>query len=204
MIYCIHPKPEVSIFLKILHGKEYVPPVNIRTSHNFRILINCPSRFPLYVSEGTPPPARLRRVNSSNLPPLDLQRLPTIAEAVPQQPVPSIELPDIVIPESSSAMAAPEVRSQETNSGAIWRCYFLSFFTSYFMFSIAALPDSPGVLYFHLFLRRDTRILGVAAFSLQIGTWDLFVHRGQKSYIPTAFEKLWTTPGVRCMKHASS
>ena len=37
-----------------------------------------------------------------------------------------------------------------------------------------------------------------------IGIWDLFVHRGQKSYTPTAFGKLWTTPGVRCMKHASS
>ena len=34
--------------------------------------------------------------------------------------------------------------------------------------------------------------------------WDLFVQRGQKSYTPTAFGKLWTTPGVRCMKHASS
>ena len=31
-----------------------------------------------------------------------------------------------------------------------------------------------------------------------------FVPRGQKSYTPTAFGKLWTTPGVRCMKHASS
>ena len=31
---------------------------------------------------------------------------------------------------------------------------------------------------------------------------DLFVHRGQKSYTPTAFGKLWTTPGVRCIKHA--
>ena len=31
-----------------------------------------------------------------------------------------------------------------------------------------------------------------------------FVHRGQKSYTPTAFGKLWTTPGVRCMKHNPS
>ena len=45
---------------------------------------------------------------------------------------------------------------------------------------------------------------GVASFSFRIGIWDLFVHRGQKSYTPTAFGKLWTTPGVRCMKHASS
>ena len=29
-------------------------------------------------------------------------------------------------------------------------------------------------------------------------------YSGQKSYTPTAFGKLSTTPGVRCMKHASS
>ena len=50
----------------------------------------------------------------------------------------------------------------------------------------------------------ETRIPGVAPFSFRIGIWDLFVHRGQKSYTPTAFGKLWTTPGVRCMQHASS
>ena len=33
-----------------------------------------------------------------------------------------------------------------------------------------------------------------------IGIWDL----GQKSYTLTAFGKLWTTPGVRCIIHASS
>ena len=66
------------------------------------------------------------------------------------------------------------------------------------------LPHSPGVVYYHLLLRRETRIPGVAAFSFQIGFCDLFVHRGQISYTPTAFGKLWTTPGVRCMKHASS
>ena len=33
---------------------------------------------------------------------------------------------------------------------------------------------------------------------------DLLVHRGQKCYTPTAFGKLWTTPEVRCMEHASS
>ena len=77
-------------------------------------------------------------------------------------------------------------------------------FTSYFVFSIAVLPHSPGVVYYHLLLRRETRIPGVAPFSFRIGIWDLFVHRGQKSYTPTAFGKLWTTPGVRCMEHASS
>ena len=79
-------------------------------------------------------------------------------------------------------------------------------FTSYSVLSIAALPHSPSyrVVYYHLLLRRETRIPGVAPFSFRIGIWDLFVHRGQKSYTPTAFGKLWTTPGVRCMKHASS
>ena len=77
-------------------------------------------------------------------------------------------------------------------------------FTRYLVFRIAVLPHRPGVVYYHLLLRRETRIPGVAPFSLRIGIWDLFVHRGQKSYTPTAFGKLWTTPGVRCMKHASS
>ena len=77
-------------------------------------------------------------------------------------------------------------------------------FTSYFVFRIAVLPHSPGVVYYHILLRRETRIPGVAPFSFRIGIWDLFVHRGQKSYTPTAFGKLWTTPGVRCMKHPSS
>ena len=38
-------------------------------------------------------------------------------------------------------------------------------FTSYFVFSIAVLPQSPGVVYCHLF-------------SFRIGIWDLFVHIG--------------------------
>ena len=38
-------------------------------------------------------------------------------------------------------------------------------FTSYFVFSIAVLPHSPGVVYYHLLLRRETRIPGVAPFS---------------------------------------
>ena len=69
--------------------------------------------------------------------------------------------------------------------------------------SIAILPHSPGVVYYHLLLRRETRIPWVAPSSFRIGIWDLFVHRGQKSYTPTAFGKLWPTPGVRCMKRAS-
>ena len=41
--------------------------------------------------------------------------------------------------------------------------FFFSFFlivcfSSYFVFSIAVLPHSPGVVYYHLLLRRETRI----------------------------------------------
>ena len=46
------------------------------------------------------------------------------------------------------------------------------------MFSIAVLPHSSGVVYYHLLSRRETRIPGVAPFSFRIGIWDLFVHRG--------------------------
>ena len=38
-------------------------------------------------------------------------------------------------------------------------------FTSYVLFSMAVLPHSPGVVYCHLLLRRETRISGVAPFS---------------------------------------
>ena len=83
--------------------------------------------------------------------------------------------------------------------------YFLIVcFASYFLFRKAVLPHSRGVVYYHLLLRRETRIPGVAPFSFRIGIWDLFVHRGQTSYTPRAFGKLWTTPGERCMKNASS
>ena len=63
-------------------------------------------------------------------------------------------------------------------------------FTSYCVFSMAFLPHSPGVVYYHLLLKRETRIPVVAPFSFRIGIWYLFVHRGQKSYTPTAFGKL--------------
>ena len=77
-------------------------------------------------------------------------------------------------------------------------------FTSYFVFSIAVLPHSPGVVYYHLLLRRETVILGVAPGPFEEDSGIFFVYRGQKSYTPKTFERLWTTPGVRCMKHASS
>ena len=50
---------------------------------------------------------------------------------------------------------------------------FILCFTSYFMFSIAVLPHSPGVVYYYLLLRRETKIPGVAPFSFRIGIWDL-------------------------------
>ena len=36
----------------------------------------------------------------------------------------------------------------------------------------------------------EARIPGVAPFYFRIGIWDLFVHRGQKSYTHKAFGKL--------------
>ena len=80
----------------------------------------------------------------------------------------------------------------------------ISFFSIVCFASIAVLPHSPGVVYYRLLLRGETRIPRVAPFSFGIGIWHLFVHRGQKSYTTTAFDKLWTTPGVRCIIHASS
>ena len=55
------------------------------------------------------------------------------------------------------------------------------------MFHIADLPHSPGVVYYHLLLRGETRNPVVAPFSFRMGIWDLFfVHRGQiyYQYIP--------------------
>ena len=88
--------------------------------------------------------------------------------------------------------------------GVFFIFFIIVCFTSNCVFSIAVFPHSPGVVDYHLLLRRETRIPGVAPLSFRIGIWDLFVHMGQKSYTPTAFEKLWTIPRVRCMNHASS
>ena len=62
------------------------------------------------------------------------------------------------------------------------RCVYIYFFffflivcfTSYFMFCIEVLPHCPGVVNYHLLLRQETRIPGVAPFSFRIGIWDLF------------------------------
>ena len=45
--------------------------------------------------------------------------------------------------------------------------FFIVCFTSYFVFSIAVLPHGPGVVYYHLLLRRETIIHGVAPFSFK-------------------------------------
>ena len=42
-------------------------------------------------------------------------------------------------------------------------------FTSYFVFSVAVLPRSPGVVYYHLLLRPETRIPGAAPVSFRMG-----------------------------------
>ena len=57
--------------------------------------------------------------------------------------------------------------------GVYWASYssgsffLIECFTSYFVFSIyiAVLPHTPGVVYYHLLLRRETRIPEVAPFS---------------------------------------
>ena len=53
-------------------------------------------------------------------------------------------------------------------------------FTSYSEFSIAVVPQVKGS-YYHLLLRRETRIPGVALFSLRKGIWDLYCARGRES-----------------------
>ena len=53
-------------------------------------------------------------------------------------------------------------------------------FTSYLVFSIAVFPHSPGVVYYHLLLRQETRIPGVAPFSFRIGIWDHFCAKGRE------------------------
>ena len=40
--------------------------------------------------------------------------------------------------------------------------------------------------------------------SFQVGILSFFMHKGQKSYTPTAFGNFWTTRGVSCVKHSSS
>ena len=45
--------------------------------------------------------------------------------------------------------------------------FCIVYFTSFFVFSIAVLPHSPGVVYYHLLLRRETRIPGVGPFSIR-------------------------------------
>ena len=149
---------------------------------------------------------------------ITVSNFPLIASTMSSLPYPSrwslLSGPSLTIPMTVWPVPWPELwplgpwSYKEVGHHSLWSFpqpfFFFVCFTSYFMFSIAVLPHSPGVVYYHLLLTRETRIPGVAPFSFQIGIWDLFVHRRQKSYTPTAFGKLWTTPGVRCMKQGSS
>ena len=62
--------------------------------------------------------------------------------------------------------------------------FLIGCFTSYFVFSIPVRPHSPGVVHYHLLLRRETRITRVAPFPFRIGIWDLFVHRDRNPIHP--------------------
>ena len=70
----------------------------------------------------------------------------------------------------------------------LWDQLFFLFvfvcFTSYFVFSIAVLPHSPGVVYYHLLLRRETRIPG--------GCPLLFSKRNLGSFCAYGTEILYT------------
>ena len=57
---------------------------------------------------------------------------------------------------------------------------FFFFNCMFYQLLSVQLYSCSGVVYYHLLLRRETRIPGVAPFSFRIGIWDLFVHRGQK------------------------
>ena len=59
------------------------------------------------------------------------------------------------------------LRAEAVNANIFF--FLIVCFTSYSMFSIAVLPHSPGVVYYHLLLRQETRIPGVAPFSFLIG-----------------------------------
>ena len=54
-------------------------------------------------------------------------------------------------------------------------------FTSCFVFSIAVLPRSPRVVYYHLLLRQETRIPGLTPALFEEDLGNFCVHRGQKS-----------------------
>ena len=61
-------------------------------------------------------------------------------------------------------------------------CTFDSFFlivcfTCYFVFRIAVLPHSPGVVYYHLLLRRETRIpwgCPLLFLNRNLGFWEIY------------------------------
>ena len=64
-------------------------------------------------------------------------------------------------------------------NGTFIRCIWMGMFLRvYFVFRIAVLPHSPGVVYYHLLLRREIRIPGVAPFSLSNRNLGSFCTKG--------------------------
>ena len=82
-------------------------------------------------------------------------------------------------PQPSRAVCGPgpiigELASQnkltETITLNAWITIFLIvYFTRYIVFSIAVLPHSPWVVYYHLLFSQETRFPGVAPYSIHIG-----------------------------------
>ena len=66
---------------------------------------------------------------------------------------------------------------------------------------VTGIPQCPVVD--HVAKGRD-QIPGVVPSCFQMGIFDVFVHRVQKSYRHMASRNLRTTLGLRCIKHASS
>ena len=68
-----------------------------------------------------------------------------------------------VATDATSALLGPG--KTNFNSLLFFFFFLIVYFTSYFVFSIAVLPHSSGVVNYHILLRWETRIPGVAPFS---------------------------------------
>ena len=70
---------------------------------------------------------------------------------------------DTIIDSMQTSFRTTEIQNEGEQVG-----YLILFvlFTSFFVFCIADLPHSPGVVYYHLLLRQETRIAGVACMLL--------------------------------------
>ena len=89
------------------------------------------------------------------------------------------------------------VLSFTSNNAGIF--FFLVCFTSFFVFHIADLPHSPGVVSYHLLMRRETRIPGVAPFSSEIlythSLWEGVDHSRSKMHYTSLI--IIHAPGMR-------